>query len=260
MKYDGKHYRIDFEDLERKLAHPQTTMMVLCNPHNPVGKIWEEQDLLEIGELCLRHHVVVVSDEIHCDLTDPGYEYIPFASVSDVCAQNSITCTSASKAFNLAGLQAAAVVIPSETLRQNMERGLNSNEIAEPNAFAIEGMTAAFLEGEEWLDELRNYLAQNKKIAAEFLIEEIPNIKLVSSHATYLLWLDCSKVLGDATELCSYIRNETGLYLAAGSKYKGNGNHFMRMNIACPAKRLEEALKRLKEGVRAYEKWSVEQC
>lgn len=260
LKYDGESYRIDFEDLEKKLSHPLTTMMILCNPHNPIGKIWDKDDLIKIGELCSRYHVVVVSDEIHCDLTDSGYDYIPFASASDLCAENSITCISASKAFNLAGLQAAAIAVPDEKLRQIMERGLNSDEIAEPNVFASEAMIAAFTEGEEWLDELRAYLENNKKLAAEFLENELSNIKLVSSHATYLLWLDCSNVPGDAAELCRYIRKETGLYLAEGIKYKGNGNQFIRMNIACSAKQLKEALNRLKKGVQAYEKWSMEQC
>jgi cystathionine beta-lyase len=171
-----------------------------------------------------------------------------------MCAENSITCISASKAFNLAGLQSAAVVIPNEALRQKMERGLNSDEIAEPNAFAIEAAIAAFTEGEEWLNELRVYLAKNKSLAADFLKKELPDLKLVFSNATYLLWIDCSKVCTEAEELCRFIRNETGLYLSEGSKYRGNGNQFIRMNIACPTKQLEDGLMRLKKGIMAYEK------
>ncbi len=260
LKYDGEQYRIDFEDLEEKLSHPLTTMMILCNPHNPIGKIWSKEDLKKIGELCVKHHVVVLSDEIHCDLTEPGYEYIPFALVSDVCKRNSITCISASKTFNLAGLQSAAVVIPDEALRQKMERGLNSDEIAEPNVFAVDAVIAAFTKGEDWLDELRIYLSENKKLVAEYLVKENLKIKLVSSDATYLLWIDCQKVLGDATELCRFIRKETGLYLTPGFQYRGNGNQFIRMNIACPKKQLEAALLLLKKGVEAYEKWAIEQC
>lgn len=260
LKYDGKMYTIDFDDLEVKLSNPLTTMMILCNPHNPTGNIWSRDDIAKIGELCSKHHVVVISDEIHCDITDQGYEYIPFASASTLCRENSITCISASKAFNLAGLQSAAVIIPEEALRQKMERGLNSDEIAEPNAFAIEATIAAFTDGEEWLKELRVYLEENKKIVADFLKKEIPNMKLVSSNATYLLWLDCGRVIGDATELCQFIRDKTGLYLLEGSKYRGNGNQFIRINIACPAKQLEDGLMRLKKGVREYEKWGIEQC
>lgn len=260
LNYDGEKYKIDFDDLEEKLSHPLTTMMILCNPHNPIGHIWSREDLMKIGDLCFKHHVIVVSDEIHCDLTNPGYEYIPFASVSENCANNSMTCVAVSKAFNLAGLHSAAVIIPEEFLRQKMERGLNADEIAEPNAFAIEATIAAFTEGEEWLDELKIYLDNNKKMVAEFLEEEIPNVKMVSSHATYLIWLDCKRVLGDATELCRFIRAKTGLYLSDGSKYRGNGYQFIRMNIACPANQLEDGLKRLKKGVQDYEKWAIKQC
>jgi cystathionine beta-lyase len=260
LKYDGGQYSIDFEDLEAKLSHPQTTMMILCNPHNPIGKIWSKEELKKIGELCHKHHVVVLSDEIHCDLTEPGCEYIPFASASDLCAKNSITCISASKSFNLAGLQSAAVVIPDEALRQKMERGLNADEIAEPNCFAIDAVIAAFTNGEEWFDELRTYLSENKKIVADYLIKENLKLELVPSNATYLLWIDCRKVLGDATELCKFIRKETGLYLSPGFQYRGNGNQFIRMNIACPKKQVEEALILLKKGVEAYEKYFIELC
>jgi len=260
LKYDGEMYRIDFPDLEKQLANPLTTMMILCNPHNPTGNIWSCEELSKIGELCCKHHVVVVSDEMHCDLTDPGYHYIPFASVSENCACNSITCISASKAFNLAGLQSAAVVIRDEGLRQKMERGLNSDEIAEPNVFAVDATIAALTEGEKWLSELRFYLENNKKMVSGFLEKELPKVKMVSAHATYLIWLDCSRVLGDAAELCQFIRNETGLYLSEGSKYRGNGYQFIRMNIACPAKQLEDGMKCLKKGVQDYEKWIVEQC
>jgi cystathionine beta-lyase len=259
LKYDCGKYSIDFDDLEQKLADPLTTMMILCNPHNPVGKIWDKGELMKIGELCLKYHVVVVSDEIHCDLTDPAYEYTPFASASEVCAQNSISCISASKAFNLAGLQSAAVVIANKALHQKMERGLNSDELAEPNAFAIDATIAAFTQGEQWLDALRVYLEKNKKRVTEFLEKELPNLKLVCSNATYLLWMDCSKVSSDATTLCQFIRDETGLYLSEGSKYRGNGEQFIRMNIACPAKQLEDGLMRLKKAVQQFQKASINQ-
>lgn len=260
LKYDGKVYSIDFEDLEEKLSNPLTTMLILCNPHNPIGKIWSKEELAKIGQLCEKHHVIILSDEIHCDLTEPGHEYTPFASVSRDCAANSITCISASKAFNLAGMQSAAVVIPEEEIRQKMERGLNSDEIAEPNSFAVIATAAAFQEGSGWLKELRSYLWENRKFAAEYLKSEIPNITVVSGHATYLLWLDCGGIIGDAAELCRFIRQETGLYLSEGSQYRGNGNRFIRMNVACPRSRLIEALKRLKTGMEAYEKWVMEQC
>jgi cystathionine beta-lyase len=260
LKYDGEKYSIDFDDLEEKLSRPLTTLMILCNPHNPTGSLWSKEDLMKIGELCSKYHVVVVSDEIHCDLTDPGFEYVPFASVSKTCANNSMTCIAASKAFNLAGLHSAAVIIPEEALRNKMERGLNSDELAEPNAFAIDATVAALTEGEEWLGELRTYLEKNKRLVEDFLKKELPNVKMVSSHATYLIWLDCRNVIGDVIELCRFIRDETGLYLSEGSKYRGNGNQFIRMNIACPAKQLEDGLIRFKKGVKEFEKWAIKQC
>lgn len=260
LKYDGTQYHIDYEDLEEKLANPFTTMMILCNPHNPIGKIWSKEELIKIGELCEKHHVVILSDEIHCDLTMPGSSYTPFSSASEICAQNSITCVSASKTFNLAGLQSAAVIIPNEGIRHKMVRGLNSDEIAEPNVFAIDGVVAAFTKGEVWLDELRDYILMNAKIVRDYLEKEIPSIKLVPSDSTYLLWMDCTKGIGDATELCRFIRTETGLYLSTGSSFRGNGNAFIRMNIACSKEQIEDALERLKCGTVAYEKWLLERC
>lgn len=260
LLYDGKSYRIDWKDLENKLKDPQTALMILCNPQNPTGSIWSREELGRIGELCAANHVTVISDEIHCDLTEPGYDYIPFASVSEECAHNSITCIAPTKAFNLAGLQTAAVAVPNVYLRHKMERALNNDEVAEPNAFAIDAAIAAFTQGEEWLDDLRNYLAENRRIVRSFLERELPNVSLVQSHATYLLWLDCTRVLGDAAELCRYLHRETGLYLSAGAAYGGHGNQFLRMNIACPASRVEEGLKRLKAGTDAYEQYIAECC
>ena len=260
LLYDGSNYRIDWEDLEKKLSDPQTTLMILCNPHNPVGMIWTREELGRIGELCAANHVKVISDEIHCDLTEPGYSYIPFASVSEECEQNSVTCIAPTKAFNLAGLQTAAVMIPNKDLRHKVERALNTDEVAEPNAFAIEAAIAAFTKGEDWLDALREYLAENRETVRQYLTDEIPGVSLVPAHATYLLWLDCRKIIGNASELCRYLRMETGLYLSAGMIYGGNGREFLRMNTACPRERLLDGLKRLKQGIKAYEDYVAESC
>ncbi len=249
LSYDGEVYHIDFKELEAKLAEPQTTMMILCNPHNPIGKIWDRETLERIGELCWKHHVLVISDEIHCDLTVPEHDYIPFASVSEKCKENSITCIAPTKAFNIAGLQTAAVIIPNETLRHKVNRALNTDEVAEPNAFAIEAAVAAFREGEAWLDELREYIQENKKYVNDFLKKELPELKSVPLEATYLLWIDCSNILENATELSKILRETTGLYLSAGNQYGGNGGQFLRMNIACPREVLKDGLKRLKRGI-----------
>ena len=248
LHYDGREYEIDFFDLEEKLSDPQTSLMILCNPHNPAGKLWDKDTLFKIGELCEKYHVTVISDEIHCDLTDSGYEYIPFASVSKACRENSITCIAPTKAFNIAGLQTAAVAIPNEQLRHKVWRGLNTDEVAEPNAFAILAAEAAFTEGGGWLSELREYIKQNREIAAAFIEENVPGIKAVPSHATYLMWLDCSKLTDDAMKLSDFIREKTGLYLSAGNLFGGNGSGFLRMNLACPKSVLMDGLNRLKEG------------
>lgn len=254
LRYENGEYDIDFDKLEQTLSDPQVTLMLLCNPHNPVGKIWNRETLARIGELCFQYHVVVVSDEIHCDLTDPGCRYIPFASVSDACRDNSITCIAPTKAFNLAGLQTAAVMIPNGTLRHKVWRGLNTDEVAEPNSFAVPAAVAAFTKGAGWLDALRAYLYENKALVRDFMAKELPEIRVVPSQATYLLWLDCSGLGGNTAEIASFIRGETGLYLSSGGQYGGNGAAFLRMNLACPRVTVEEGLSRLKQGILAYER------
>lgn len=259
LKYDGDRYQINFEDLEEKLFNPQTTLLILCNPHNPLGKIWDKETLKRVGELCSKHHVLVLSDEIHCDLTKPGCEYTPFASVSETCRDNSITCVAPTKAFNLAGIQTAAVIVPDKNLRNKVNRGLNTDEVAEPNVFAAIAPIAAFSAGEEWLDALRVYLWENRIFAEEYIKREIQGISPVSADATYLLWLDCRNVIGSSTELCNFIRRYSGLYLSDGNEYR-NGEGFLRMNLVCPRNQVEDGLERLKKSVSAYEKWVCEQC
>lgn len=252
LMYDGKEYSIDFEDLENKLSNPQTTMMILCNPHNPIGKLWDKETLLRIGELCFKHHVLVLSDEIHCDLTDKGYEYIPFAAVSKICEENSITCIAPTKAFNIAGVHSAAVVIPNEVLRHKMNKTLNTDEVAEPNAIAMEATIAAFTKGEEWLKQLCDYIQENKKTVNKFLEADLPELYLIPSHATYLLWIDCSKIVDDTRLLCEFLRSKVGLYVSSGETYGESGRGFIRVNVACPRERLEDGLKRLKRGIEEY--------
>ena len=252
LVYRDGEYSVDFGDLEEKLANPQTTLMLLCNPHNPVGKIWDRETLFRIGELCTKHHVLVLSDEIHCDLTDPGYEYVPFASVSQVCRDNSITCLAPTKTFNIAGLQTAAVMVPNPVIRYKLDRGLNTDEVAEPNAFAVGAAVAAFQKGEAWLEELREYLSENKRCVREFAERNLSGIKEVPSRATYLLWLDCSGITEDAGELTAFIRRDSGLYLTEGEEYGACGKAFIRLNPACPRERLLDGMRRLEESVRRF--------
>ena len=259
LRYENGVYHIDFEDLEEKLADPQTTMLILCNPHNPIGKIWDCETLALIGELCVKHHVLVVSDEIHCDLTKPEKEYIPFASVSDICKFNSITCVAPTKAFNLAGIQTAAVIIPDENIRHRVNRGLNTDEVAEPNAFAAIAPVAAFEYGSIWLNRLRNYLWENRMYAEDYIKTEIPDVSAVKAEATYLLWIDCRQVLGNSSELCRFLRKETGLYFSDGKEYR-NGEGFLRMNLACQSEKVIDGMERLKQGIEKYKEFVNHRC
>lgn len=249
LVYDRNGYHIDFDDLEKKLADPQTSLMLLCNPQNPAGIIWSRETLSRIGELCSKYKVTVVSDEIHCDITDPGCSYVPFASVSEECRNNSITCIAPTKAFNIAGLHTAGVMVPDSYLRHKVWRGLNTDEVAEPNAFAVTAAVAAFEKGEKWLDELRQYIYENKKYAESYISEDIPQIKALPENATYLMWLDITGTGGSSSQLAEFIRSETGLYLSDGKEYGGDGEHFLRMNIACPHSVLKDGLERLKKGI-----------
>ncbi len=252
LVYDGKEYHIDFEDLEAKLSLPQTTLMILCNPHNPIGKIWDYDTLKRIGELCAKHHVIVLSDEIHCDITAPNKQYIPFSSVNQINKNISITCIAPTKAFNIAGLQTACISVPDPVLRHKVNRAINTDEVAEPNSFAITATIAAFNHGEEWLDELREYIENNKKIAMKYIENNIPELYVVPSEATYLLWIDCSRVCKDSVELVDYIRQKTGLYVSDGYEYGENGKTFIRMNVACMQERVEIGLNYLKQGIELY--------
>ena len=247
VERDGR-YEIDFIDLESKLSDPQTTMMILCNPHNPIGKIWNREELEKNGELCEKHHVVVVSDEIHCDLTDPGKSYLPYASISKNCLNNSIVCVAPSKTFNLAGLQSAAIIVANEALRNKVNRAINTDEVAEPNAFAMSATIAAY-HSQYWLDELRNYIFENKKLVREYIAQHIPELKVLDSEATYLLWIDCRKITNDSTELVNEIRKKTGLILSSGEIYRGDGFHYLRMNTAYPRKVMIDALNRLHHAI-----------
>ena len=251
LVYKNGSYEIDFDDLEAKLAQPLTTMMLLCNPHNPIGKIWDKETLKKIGELCYKHDVLVISDEIHCDITDPGLNYVPFISVSEECKNNSITCISPTKAFNIAGLQSSAVVTPNEKIRSRLNAAINYDEVGEANAFAIIAAIAAFNEGEAWLDELREYLFENKNVVANFIKEQGLSVKLLPSSATYLLWLDCSAFCEDSSEFMNFLRDKAGLWLNDGNAYRGD-RFFLRMNIATQRERVLEGLKRLQNGINLY--------
>lgn len=246
LVYRGGAFEADFYDLEEKLSRPRSTLFLLCNPHNPVGKIWTREELLRIEELCRKHGVLVLSDEIHCDITRPGTAYVPFASLPG--AARSVTCLSVSKTFNLGGLQSAAVCVPDPSLREIAVRGLNADELAEPNCFAAEGAAAALHRGDKWVDDLREYLFENRAIA-ERALSEISKVRAVAGDATYLLWIDVSALTDDARVFCEFLRQRTGLILSDGTIYRGCGNQFVRMNLACRRAVLEDGLERFAAGV-----------
>ena len=183
---------------------------------------------------------------------------MPFATASDTCRDISVTCIAPTKTFNIAGIQTAAIVVPDKFLRHKMWRGLNTDEVAEPNVFAVDAAIAAFTDGGEWLDSLRQYLYENKQYVRKFVSENIPDMKVVYSEATYLLWLDCSKITDNAKQLSAFIRKNTGLYMSPGLSYGKNGKAFIRLNIACPRSIMEEGMKRLAEGTTAFRKMNAE--
>lgn len=252
LRYEDGKYSVDWEDLEDKLSDPQTTLMILCNPQNPTGVIWDRNTLARIGELCNRYGVTVLSDEIHCDLAEPGREYIPFASVSETNRRISVTCIAPTKTFNLAGLQSAAVVVPDERLRHKMWRGLNTDEVAEPNAFAVTATVAAFEKGEPWLEELRQYISDNKKYVVDYMKREWPQITVIPGEATYLMWLDCRNLAGQSDDLYQFLRQQAKVFLSPGSEFGESGKGFLRLNVACPRSVLEEGMRRLDKGLKLY--------
>ena len=243
-------FHIDWEDLQEKLADPQTSMMILCNPQNPSGNIWDKETLQKIGELCYENHVTVISDEIHCDLVAPGCGYIPFASVSDINKQISVTCVAPTKTFNIAGIQTAAVIVPDKNLRHKMWRRINTDEVGEGNCFAVTAVESAFTkEGGEWLDALREYVFENRKVAEEFIRKNIPSLRVIPSSATYLMWVDCSTVTEDADQFVDFLEKEAKLMLNSGVEFGGSGKQFVRINLACPRSMLKDGLQRLQKGV-----------
>ena len=250
LLYKDGVYSMDMAGLEKAMADPQATLMLLCNPHNPVGKIWDKETLKEVGRLAAKYHVTVISDEIHCDITRPGTEYVPFASASEECRAVSITCIAPTKTFNLAGMQTAAVYVPDPVLRHKMWRALNTDEVAEPNAFAVTAAVSAFTEGGEWLDALREYVYENRRIIEEKLQKELPEVKVVKGDATYLLWIDVSAYPGNSEEIADFLRKETGLYLSDGLLYGEAGAHHLRMNVACPRALCEDGAERLIRGLK----------
>lgn len=245
--YNDGRYAIDFEDLERKAADPATKVMLLCNPHNPAGRVWTRRELTRIGEICFRNNVFVISDEIHCDLVYEGHTHLPFASLGEEFLQKSVTCTAPSKTFNLAGIQAANIIAADEGIRQRIDKTLNVNEVCEINVFAIEALIAAYNEGGEWLEQLKTYLAENYEHLQEFFATNFPDLKVLPLEATYLVWVDCKSINIPSAEIARRLLEEGKLWVNEGTIYGAAGEGFIRFNIACPRSLLAEGLERFKK-------------
>jgi cystathionine beta-lyase len=251
LKLSNNHYKMDFEDLEKKAKDPRAKMIILCNPHNPIGRVWTKKELKQLGEICIKNEIIIVSDEIHCDLIYPGYKHTNFATINDDFAQNSIICTSVSKTFNLAGLKISNIVIPNQKLRQTFKNTQTNLGVGGPNLFAVAAMETAYKheECEKWLDALLQYLKRNLDFLKEFINENIPQIKVIEPEGTYLVWLDFRELGLEPKELEKLIRGKAKVALDDGYIFGQGGEGFERINIACPKSILETALKRITEAM-----------
>ena len=251
LKAVGDSYQMDFDDLEAKVADPRAKILLLCNPHNPVGRVWTPEELTRVGEICLRNNVTVLSDEIHGELTMPGYAYTPFASLSEAFQQHSVTCVSPSKAFNIAGLQIANIIAWDETVRAKIDRAININEVCDVNPFGVLATIAAYNEGEEWLSQLREYIKGNYDYMRDYCEMHLSHFPIAKLEGTYLVWMDC-RTLGKSSEaLEQELLDRARLWLNAGTMYGEAGEGFMRWNIACPRQRLTEGLERFRKYIEA---------
>lgn len=243
-------YEIDFDDLERKLAHERARLMLICNPHNPGGRVWTRDELTRVAELCRKYGVRVVSDEIHCELTLYDNEYVPFGSLPDELSHGSITCCSPSKAFNTAGLQIANIVCRDAEVRNRIDRAININEVCDVNPFGVIALQAAYSdEGYEWLTQLRAYISSNYDLLRERFARELPKCKVMRMEGTYLAWIDCTELHIPSDEIEEMLMHENKVWVNAGSMYGAEGAAFIRINMACTSELLNEGITRIVNGL-----------
>lgn len=246
-------YQIDFDDLEEKLKDEKVKVLLLCNPHNPAGRVWKRNELEQINNLCLKHHVVVVSDEIHCEITMPGIDYVPFASLSPEAQNNCITCISPTKSFNMAGVQIANIVTNQPEWQKKIDRAININEVCDVNPFGVDALIAAYREGEEWIDELRQYIGGNYKALCEFFKEHLSQLKVIKLEGTYLVWVDITATQATSDILTERLLQQGKVRVNSGTVYgKNAGEGFIRINIACPRSRMMEGLQRIAKVIQAH--------
>lgn len=243
-------YEIDFDDLERKLAHERARLMLLCNPHNPGGRVWTRDELTRVAELCHKYGVRVVSDEIHCELTLYDNEYVPFGSLPDELSHGSITCSSPSKAFNTAGLQIANIVCRDAEVRNRIDRAININEVCDVNPFGVIALQAAYSdEGYEWLTQLRAYISSNYDLLRERFARELPKCKVMRMEGTYLAWIDCTQLHIPSDKIEEMLMHENKVWVNTGSMYGTEGAAFIRINMACTSELLNEGITRIVNGL-----------
>lgn len=245
LTYKDNTYTIDFEDLERRAADPDARVLILCNPHNPSGRVWTREELARTGEICLRNHLTVIADEIHCELTGPGHEYIPFASLSEEFLMNSVTCTSPSKAFNIAGLEIANITAADSSVREKIREAVSLCEQDNINSFGPAALIAAYDHGEEWLDELLRYIHGNYRHLLSFAADRLPGYDILPLEGTYLAWMNISRSGMKSDMLAEAILKEGKVMVNPGTMYGPGGEDFIRINLACPRKLLDEGLRRI---------------
>ena len=247
LRRAGDTFEVDFKDFEAKCAD-EATVFLLCNPHNPCGRVWTKAELECMKDICMKHGVKVVSDEIHCELVMPGYQFQPFAAVSEACRQNSVILNSPSKSFNIAGLQAANIICARPEWRRRLDRAININEVCDLNPFGPVALIAAYNESEDWLDALNEYLWGNYQMLCAFAAEHLPKWKVCRLEGTYLPWVDISALSITSQEYCNCLLSEAKVWVNPGTMYGPvSGEGYIRMNIACPRSRLLEALERIAE-------------
>lgn len=239
-------YRMDFDDLEQKVADPKAKLLILCNPHNPAGRVWHRDELQRLNDICMRHQVRVVADEIHCELIMGNNKFVPFASVSQECQDNSITCNSPSKSFNTAGLQIANIICNDAETRQQIDRAININEVCDVNPFGVIALQAAYNESEEWLRQLCNYLNANYQALCRFFDKRLPNLPVARLEGTYLVWVDIRPTGMTSDELTARLLRECKVQVNSGTMYgEQSGEGFIRINIACPQSIMMQGLERM---------------
>lgn len=247
--YQDNTYVVDWDDFEKKCADSRVRIFLLCNPHNPAGRVWKKEELLRMGEICRKHNVFVISDEIHCELVMPGNEYTPFASLSDDFLNNSATCVAPTKAFNIAGLQIANIIVKDRMKRERIDRAINIHEVCDVNPFGVVATEAAYTEeGAEWLRQLNTYIFANYQFLCDFFSKHFPSLEVVKLEGTYLVWVDCSSLGKSSTEIVNKLYRH-GVWMNDGAIYGENKGSFIRINIACPRKILEEGLLRMEKAL-----------